>query len=46
MRRCAAERNAPIPIKTSAPKAESRRSLGYFARGRAPKMPLSAGDPF
>jgi cobyrinic acid a,c-diamide synthase len=46
MRRCAAERNAPIPIKTSAPKAESRRSLGCFARGRAPKMPLSAGDPF
>ncbi|MEZ5890708.1 MAG: cobyrinate a,c-diamide synthase [Xanthobacteraceae bacterium] len=45
MRRCAAERSAPIPIKTSAPKAKSRRSLGYIARGRAPKIPLSAGDP-
>lgn len=45
MRRCAAARSAPIPIKTSAPKAKSRRSLGYIARGRAPKIPLSAGDP-
>lgn len=46
MRRCAAERNAPIPTMPSAAKAACCRSLSYPALGHAPEMPLSAGEPF
>ncbi|MEZ5784938.1 MAG: cobyrinate a,c-diamide synthase [Xanthobacteraceae bacterium] len=46
MRRCAAERDAPVPIMPSAAKAESRRSLGHSPLRRATEMPLFSGEPF